>query len=233
MELINPYTPDVELRNFPFLEQQLINHYDFYVREESGGFHSNLKRVGSQINNFTLTPRALFEYKVGFKPIFYYISWLYDNNPKNVIDIGAGEAIFKKWFPNLISLDPWVVTKAYNNTHDYICMFDAEFAKNHVEEFDCGMALNSLHFGGLITVIKNIHLAMSIIKPGGRFLFTLNLGVIYPAFKRSVNALPIIEDFYNELLKYSYKIILLDVPAVRNSFAYSEVNGDIRFILEK
>lgn len=219
---LNEYYPESEIRNFPFLEQKLEDYYDFFIKDDE--------------NISEITPRGFHDYRVAFKEIYYYISWLYDNNPKSVIDVGAGNDLFKKWFPNIVSMD---IHKTLN--YDYNNWLDHDFCVSHSEQFDCGMALNSLHFGTLEQIIKNINNAMSIIKENGRFLFTLNITHVTKD-SYSPNALRLKDDDIQVILqslvvkikKLPYKLILMDIPTfTKAKRTLSHINGDIRFILEK
>jgi hypothetical protein len=219
--LVNPYTPGTQFKNFPKLHEEIANYYDFLYDTVPG-------------NEFLLmTARYKLESgkKIGFKDVFYYINLLYENNPKSVIDVGCGECIWKKWFPNIIGFDPgpseW-------SAADFVDFFDEDFSKGHTKNYDCGMGLNSLHFIEWKDILKQINLAMNIVND--RFLFTFNFNVI-----RNKPNLPVPELIllFDEFINASgYKIILLDYPYLRNitdSMAVNEwtyINGHVRFILQ-
>lgn len=223
---INEYNRNSEIRNFPNLEKELEAYYDLFVKDEN-------------VQN-KVSPRGNYEYRIGFKEIFYYISWLYDNNPKSVIDIGAGECFWKRWFPNITSLEPGGY--ASGEHADLHMDFTKEFADSHIEEYDCGMAINSLHFGKITEVENNILQAMRIIKPGGRFLFTISTGMIesyYLNFTKHWKTPPVrnVVDLTKEMVvKLPYKLVLFDCPFDRLGYEFpiqGHINGTIRLILEK
>jgi hypothetical protein len=219
---INEYNRNSEIRNFPNLEKELEAYYDLFVKDE--------------IVQNKVSPRGQYEYKIGFKEIFYYISWLYDNNPKSVIDLGAGECFWKRWFPNITSLEPGGY--ASGEHADLHMDFTKEFADSHIEEYDCGMAINSLHFGKLIEVENNIVQAMQIIKPGGKFLFTLSTGMIGTYYKNDNQSTKdlLVELTKQMIMKLPYKLVLFDCPFDRLGYEFpiqGHINGTIRFILEK
>lgn len=217
----NQYDPNIQIRNFPTLENELESYYDYFVKDE--------------ISFNKVSPRGQYEYKIGFKEIFYYISWLYDNNPKSVIDVGAGECFWKRWFNNITSLDPGNYDSA-KNADIQSEMTDA-FVESHVEHFDCGMALNSLHFGRIPKVKENIDQAMRLIKPNGRFLFTISTDVISKQYPDTNTDWRYWLELTKEMVKQlPYNILLFDVPhdRINDDFpVQGQLNGTLRFILEK
>jgi len=226
--LINQYTNDAELRNFPDLDEKIKKHYDLL-------FHTAADQ------DITLrTPRHLLEAgtKIGFRDIFYYICWLYDNDPQSVIDVGCGENLFKDWFPNITGFDP---NKSVFTRADYIDIFDKDFSKAHKEQFDCGMALNSLHFIRWDKIADQIELAMNIIKTDGRFLFTFNFDQIdlnSPKKFASAGIETKIAYLDTILGAVKHEVVVLDYPILRgiteqNMAPYNNINGTVRFVLEK
>jgi hypothetical protein len=219
--LVNPYTSGLNLKNFPTLYKELVTHYDYFYDTVPG-------------DEFELiTPRYLAEHglKIGFKDIFYYINLLYDNNPKSVIDVGCGECIWKKWFPNIIGFDP---APSIWSTADFVDFFDEDFSQNYASSYDSGMALNSLHFINWDCIPKQIDLAMNLVND--RFLFTFNFNLIKV---KPTDNIPKLILLFDDVLKSSnYQIELLDYPFLRgiandgaNFWPYAQVNGHVRFIL--
>jgi len=215
--LINEYKSGVPFKNFPDLDNSLVGHYD---------------RLYDTVVDFEVSPRYLYEsgLKIGFRDIFYYIDCLYTNNPSSVIDVGCGECIWKKYFPNITGFDP--NTNEFS-MQDFVDYFDEDFSQGHIGHYDCGMALNSLHFIDWNDVPKQIKLAMNVVKD--RFLFTFNFDII--SNKPKVPMAQLIALFDDFMTTSGYKIILLDYPVLRgilekkiNNFAHA--NGTVRFILE-
>ncbi len=100
----------------------------------------------------------------------------------------------------------------------------AQFIAENQNKFNCGMALNSIHFGNLEKVIDNIHKCMTLIKSNGRFLFTINVTMMEGIQTTIVN------DLYTGIKNMPYNVLLLDIP---EHVAHQHINGTIRFILEK
>jgi hypothetical protein len=93
IELINPYYPGAPIKNFSELDEKLNQYYDY-------------------INDYDpvlpdwptiVTPRAGHgDFRSTSRDIFYYISWLYDNNPELILDAVSafgknGFLIFLAW----------------------------------------------------------------------------------------------------------------------------------------
>lgn len=227
IQLINPYHANIPLRNFANLDEQLNKYYDYISDYDP-------TPPGSH------TPRAkLGDFRSTSRDIFYYISWLYDNKPNSVIDFGCGECFWKKWFPNMFGVDikQWCGSQA-----DLIIPIWqlSDFFASNKEKFDCGMAINSVHFGTFDVVENNIHKCMTLIKDNGRFLFTINLSIVYrhmtgifDDIKSDIDIDKYKLDCYSMIQKTGYKILMLDMPKIGQANGINGINGDMRFVLEK
>jgi hypothetical protein len=214
--LINPYQPHVKFKNFLDLDSRLTKHYD---------------HVFDMVIPFNITARYFFELgKVAFRDMYWYIDQLYDVAPSTVIDVGCGECTWKTWFPNIIGFDPTVFSFSQSDFVDY---FDSTFSQSHVGNYDCGMALNSLHFTTWHDIDAQIALAMNIVTK--RFLFTINLKCLEHA--PPLENFDLVYEFRKKLNALNYNIIMFDSP-LHQGFSDSDVtntyhvNGHIRFILE-
>lgn len=232
MKIINEYYPEREIRNFPEMDERIKNYYDIILDLDEKSY---------------FTPRYMSEggVKIAYRDSWYYISWLYDNKPQTVIDVGCGEFTFKDWFPNLIGLEPRLLPYPSNNyiknKPDIIGSFNDEFSRTHTEQYDCGMALNSVHFVPWAELSNQIELVMNIIKLGGRFLFTMNFERLsYLTRTYDMND-PFLSKSFEEMGQYLYDIIaqsghhilLFDCPKLRGVDYNPAITGDVRFILEK
>lgn len=226
MKIINEYTSDKQIKNFPELENKIKEYYDLVI---------------SDLSNPIMTPRGIFEHRIAFKDIFYYIDFLYENNPQSVIDVGCGDNLFKKWFPNITGAD----VKNWTTFVEPDIIIDENFYRINKEKFDCGLALNSYHFHGFSNSLRNIENAMELIKTNGRFLFTINYEA-FPNFRNGYDEkksqtsdllkryLSYDEKIYDYFESSKYKIILFD-PIVTRGYEINQnyINGNTRFILEK
>lgn len=115
------------------------------------------------------TPRGFMSRSIFSCAIFYYLEILLANNPSLVMDIGCGDHTFKDIIPGLYGVDPFSYDPDSPDGN-----FNAEYAAKHAHEFECAMALVSLHFISLLQFKNQIELFSTILKPGGRGLLTLN-----------------------------------------------------------
>jgi hypothetical protein len=228
--LIDPYFIGKPFRNSKNLDSELKKYYDVIVEII---LDNDIRKI---------TPRYRFEHglKIGFRDIFYYIDRLYDNNPSSVIDVGCGECIWKKWFPNIIGFDP---TPSIYSNYDFIDYFDQDFCQGHQKNWDCGMALNSIHFVPWTSISDQINMAMNLIKDGGRFLFTFNFQMLdkntdESVFPKNSSMMEKINFMDNIISSTGFKIIMIDYPYLQGIDEKSvkdcaHINGNVRFILEK
>jgi hypothetical protein len=216
--LINPYTPSSTFKNFTTLDKDIGEYYD---------------RVYHSIMDYDeISPRYFYEtgLKIAFRDAFYYIDLLYDDNPQTVIDVGCGECVWKKWFPNIIGFDPRINEFSLQ---DFVDDFDEDFSKRHTKLYDCGLAFNSLHFILWDDIVKQIDLAMNIVND--KFLFTFNLDAMKTS--PSVNISAKIKMFKKILESTAYNLIMFDSPLHRGlndiQLKRTQVfNGTVRFILQ-
>lgn len=222
--LIEPYFPGRSLKNFPDLYKDLESHFDLL-------FDQVLDQRW-----FELTPRYRVSggLKIAFRDIFYYIDRLYDHAPRSVIDVGCGENTFTRWFPNIVGLEPdpssW--SKA-----DIVARFDSDWSQNHANHYDCGMAINSLHFCDWQDIGSQIHLAMNIVKD--RFLFTMNFDRVENC--PTAESLDLAQQLRHQLATLPYDLVLFD-HLIKSQASYLSqkkdhpfyyLNGTVRFMLQK
>jgi hypothetical protein len=107
--------------------------------------------------------------------IFYYIEYLTRHNPTKIYDLGCGWNIFKRYIPGVIGIagEPESVSNYYGDMNDYI---DDEFIENHRDYYNSVMCLGTLNFLPFGDFTKIVSGFVSMIKPGGRGLLTLNIG---------------------------------------------------------
>jgi hypothetical protein len=216
--LVNEYYNGVKFKSFPNLDTLLSSHYD---------------RIYDTVVDYDITPRYFYEtgLKIAFRDIFYYIDLLYENSPTNVIDVGCGECIWKKWFPGIVGFDP--TTNEFSQ-QDFIDYFDQDFSSGHKDNWDNGMALNSIHFISWNQIENRICQAMNIVKH--RFLFTFNFNVMQDVPKMTLQNL--CQEFVNIIKRTEYNLVMFDAPVLRGIdkhkiSSWSYINGTVRFILEK
>jgi hypothetical protein len=213
--LIRPFE-NLDRSNIHGLSKKIEAHYDLLF---------------DTIMPWNLSPRYIFEHglKLGMRDIFYYIDLLYENQPRSVIDVGCGECVWKNWFPNIVGFDP--NTNPYSQ-QDFVDFFDEDFSRSNMRKFDCGMALNSLHFIPWQQIPHQLDLAMQMVRD--RFLFTFNLHMFTDKPSQDLRLIPELKSMLDES---KYKIVMFDSPCYRG-YTWKQVkdslgfiNGTVRFIL--
>jgi SAM-dependent methyltransferase len=141
---------------------------------------------------------------------------LLDCNPKIILDVGCGDNFLKKYIPQIVGMDPM---REAADIHEY---FDDDFVSRHIGEYDCAMAVQSIHQVSLLKFVDQINQFGKIIKPGGRGFFSTSLGRLVSRTEPHEFAKifdlsrPVtIFDYYcyikKELEKLDYRIIAADI----------------------
>ena len=102
--------------------------------------------------------------------IFYYIGFLKQLNPTQIVDIGCANNLLKKVCENIYGFSDNV-----NDTADEHEAFGPIFVKKHANQFHCAMSICSLHFISLLHFKQRILDFSSTIAAGGRGLVTFNV----------------------------------------------------------
>lgn len=171
MQNLNPYPEKEYTEKFKQTEiyRRLSQDFDF-VSLAKFYFAGEEKNTGA-------TPRQIIgSYSTrDFSAVpFYYIDFLLEKNPKEIVDLGCGWNIFKKYIPNIKGIgaenpkEKWY----YADQHDYV---DDNFVQGHQEAFESVFSICALHFRPLTEFAKVIQDFYSMIQPGGRGFLALNL----------------------------------------------------------
>ena len=106
--------------------------------------------------------------------IFYYIDFLTETNPAQIVDLGCGWNIFKQYIPNVFGIGAEQPSSKsyYADQHDFV---DDVFVAGHQDSFESVFSICSLHFRSLQDFAKVVNEFYSMIKPGGRGFLALNL----------------------------------------------------------
>jgi len=193
--------------------QQLANDYPVLYTEVND-ITEVTKDFSYKVPRATLREQGIFVCSS-----FYYIGMLLETNPKVILDVGCGDNIFKKYIPQIVGLDPMC------EEADICEKFNDEFVAKHQGEYDCAMAVQSIHHVSLLGFVDRINQFGKLIKPGGRGYFSTNLGRLVSCTQPHEFAKifdlsrPVtIFDYYcyikKELEKLDYRIIAADVLPV-------------------
>ena len=157
--------------------QKLIDDFDFvYFHKE--WYAPEKYYTGTGIKISANTPRQDFANPPIAQSVcsaipFYYIDWLQESKPRYVYDLGCGWNMFKKYYPNIIGIDPEPKQSKhyYADIHDFV---DADYIAGHREHFDSVFSICALHFIPLSEIRKRVLDFASMIKPGGQGWLSLN-----------------------------------------------------------
>lgn len=107
--------------------------------------------------------------------IFYYIEFLTRHNPDNIYDLGCGWNIFKRYIPNVIGIagEPESCSNYYGDMNDYI---DDDYISKHLNYYESVMCIGTLNFLPFKDFRKIVAGFVSMVRPGGHGLLTLNIG---------------------------------------------------------
>jgi hypothetical protein len=111
---------------------------------------------------------------------FYYINQLLEQDPREIVDIGCGWNIFKKYIPRIRGIDAMGVYA------DQQATYSSKFVSEHQQRFSSVMSINlSWHMGldgsptNLINLAEHVKEFSSLVAPGGRgFLALSALGIM-------------------------------------------------------
>ena len=104
---------------------------------------------------------------------FYYLEKLLEKNPATIYDLGCGWNIFKRYIPNIVGVDTQLESKPF--FADINDLVDDDYIQYHQNFFESVFAINMLHYRSIKELEKIIAGFVSMVKPGGRGFFTLNL----------------------------------------------------------
>jgi hypothetical protein len=226
----------------------LLNPYDEYqcrrivetfmpaIRKKFG-FQANLHFEKIIKKTIIKTPRETHSIIHVPCTSFYYLNFVLDINPSEIVDIGCGMNFFKDIIPGIHGIDP------DNQYADQIDFFDPDFIRSHQESFESAIAINSLHFCSIHDFSVNFTNFWETVKPGGRGYITFNtmrlvqytsddlkmslFGTLNPTLVQ------LEEHFCNEIekLKQRFNFLVIDVMIAEMYDEY--MDGNIRLVFKK
>jgi len=235
----NQYSIDTwkqELLSNPFYKT-IIEKYDGIVFS-----YFEMTFLRSSLHNTVYDPGANFlkDYNILDAVSLYYIRFLLEKSPNNIIDIGCGVNRFKKIIPNVIGLDA-----DRNSNYDVFDHFDKDYSSNHLECFDAVICINTIHFASITTITERLLWIADILTTGGRAFVTFNFETwlmysssqdikdlfgLYPKFTQVVDYMS------NQITNTGLKFIVEDWPILDhniNSTVRDDLNGNVRLVFEK
>lgn len=104
---------------------------------------------------------------------FYYLEFLTEPNPTNIVDLGCGWNIFKRYIPNITGVGAEPPDSDYfsGDVHDFV---DDDFIGGHQQSFESVFSINALHFIPLSQMRQRVFDFHSMIKTNGVGWLSLN-----------------------------------------------------------
>ena len=185
-----------------------------------------------------LTPRQLLSKKIVTAVSFYYLQFLLDFAPRQMLDIGCGDNTFKNFLPNVIGIDPYPFV---DPGPDKIESFDQTFVLRHKEQYECAFSINALHFVSLSELSNRILDFSNLIKPGGRGYISLNAARMVEKtsdeerislFGSTIVGTDRLAEYCDTIVK-DLPLQFLVVDNLINHFRNEYIDGNLRLVFEK
>jgi len=178
------------------------------------------------INSYNISHRGLLQYKIIDMAPFWYINFLLEKNPLQIIDLGCGNNLFKKYIPIIHGIDP-----LSNVGSDQKDIFDTSFSENHSNQFESVMSINALHFISFKNYGQQLKEFSNIIKPNGRGFITFNVARMKEYTDLIDMPTNVSEYIWSETEKNLDNILVYDdyVTDIEDEY----LNGNIRIVFDK
>lgn len=182
--------------------------------------------LGDLMNSYNLSHRGLMQYKIIDMAPFWYINFLLEKNPLQIIDLGCGNNLFKKYIPIIHGIDP-----LSNVASDQKDIFDTNFSENHSNQFESVMSINALHFISFKNYGQQLKEFSNIIKPNGRGFITFNVARMKEYTDLIDMPTNVSEYIWSETEKNLDNILVYDdyVTDIEDEY----LNGNIRIVFDK
>jgi len=209
--------------------KQLVNEYDVVYFDKQHFF--------DYATHITPRQQAAKHDQSWFSAIpFYYIEWLQEINPEKIYDLGCGWNIFKKYYPNIIGVEPdnesyesfFKEWSFFADIHDFV---DDAYILGHQEYFESVFSICALHFIPLSDIRKRVLDFASMIKPGGRGWLSLNTARMPendPEFKDKDTLF--VEKYCKEQLSDLPNSVSLDIDLTVSD---EYIDGNIQILFDK
>lgn len=224
LDNINPYNKEEWEMYFKntSLYESIKNDFDYidfshFVENSSLGYSQ-----ADIEHKYKLTPRQRQGTSSFSATIFYYIDYILRDNPDHIIDLGCGWNIFKKYIPQIHGID-WV-----SDYSDSVAFIDGKFIYEHQNYYKHAMSINAFHYKPLNSIKQIVNDFLSILKPSGKGLLTLNTARMT---KINIHNPIEIENYVRKEL-YEFKEFF-EVFDVNLSVKDAYLDGNIRMVLTK
>jgi len=185
--------------------------------------------------------RFLDKYNILDSTPYYYIKYLLDTNPKNIIDIGCGDNVFKKSFPTLITgLDNDL--NSCIRPPDILENFDKNFVQNNQQCYDGVISINCIHFWPIYTIAERLGWIAQLLTPGSRAFVSFNIETwLMHTTKNEINSIfgdipqweDVVNYINNQIISTKLNFLVVDWPILQiseHSTIRDDYNGNIRLV---
>lgn len=203
------------------LYQRLSAEYEVLDFSKSWNPHFGTPRQqwGTQKRIFSVVP-------------FYYLEFLTERNPKNIVDLGCGWNIFKQYIPNVVGIGAESPDSKWFSAdiHDFV---DADFINGHQQSFESLFSINALHFVPLSQIRQRVFDFYCMLEPNGTGWLALNAQrMVERDFSKFGNKDKAYIDSYirSELSSLEIHWVIFDVDLdVQDEY----MNGNIQLVMSK
>ena len=205
--------------------KQIENDYDLIIDNEVSQAFSS-PREDCMTSCFSIAP-------------FYYTNLLTEKNTGTIYDIGCGSNLLKKYYPEIIGIDP------ENDKADLCDTFNYNFITKYENAIQSLISINAIHFIPITQINERLYQINLVLSDKGRAFVTFNLarmmertehldflGIFdFKKFSPDTKYLQIIESYIRaELYNSKLNFVCIDIDfSVYNAF----LNGNIRLVFDK
>ena len=126
------------------------------------------------------TPRASTMTTVFPCASFWYLNFLTEIQPDEIVDLGCGVNFFKNIIPNIIGVDP------DNPYADIVDTYNSKYLNKHANTFQALFSIDALHFRPITEFVDVVQNFYSMLKKEGRGYLSLNSARIIEATEKTV-----------------------------------------------
>lgn len=236
---INPCDPQIWTNRFKQspLYQKILPNYKHVISS-----HREMTFLKAALNHTVYEIPRRFCDNFGILDVipYYYIEQLMEINPKDMVDIGCGQNVFKKTYPNLLGID----CETQHSCPDIVDYFDEDFCRGHAGWYDAVITINTIHFEPINTIADRILMVNQLLRPGGRAFVAFNFETwlmhtpkdqcveLFGNFPKFDDVINYVND---QIISTKLNFLTIDWPILRvtqESTIRDDYNGNIRLVFE-
>lgn len=196
-----------------------------------------------------ITPRCKASSSIVSLTSFYYLQFLLEKNPNQIVDLGCGDNWFKKYIPCIWGIDGLRPSSPHYRADQHITINDY-WIKQNKNRFDYMMSINALHFRPLETLRETTLNVMSMLRRGRgyiafnimRFVEKSEIGLFSDLLNNYSNRpthevtewaerVPRLEEYIRqELYGLPFNILVFDLDL---TYLEEGLDGNLRIVFER